>query len=316
VDAGLNLFRLELFAAVVDRGGYSAAATHLGLAQPSVSFHMKALERIVGAKLLTYRGRTVQLTPEGEEVYRAAKLIVSDTENLLHTIELIRGGQRGRLRLGASIAFEQGFFFKRVLAPFLHAHPAVHVSLHFGRTEQLAEGVLSRELDLAYLLNSRLPADIAYEPLHRAELVFLASPEHPLSSREHVTAEDINQAGIITLPDVMVETTAFASVFRTAGLRETHVALEVDGVQARMLAVHAGLGVLTMFIPPYADESAYNGLCPLRIDVPPSMVEFGIASRAGYPWTPVMQEFVRCLREEAGLVDQPVGSAVAAGACL
>src|SRR6266540_1781284 len=136
-DAGLNLFRLRLFVTVVERGGYSAAAAALDVSQPSVSFHIRALERLLGAPLVVYRGRRAQPTPEGEELYRTAKAMLRDGDNLVLAIGQIRDGQRGRLLLGASITFEQAAFFERVIGPFYHAHPLVYLSLRFGHSPNL-----------------------------------------------------------------------------------------------------------------------------------------------------------------------------------
>src|SRR5919201_4030576 len=80
--AGLSLLRLQVFVAVAEHGGYSAAAASLDLAQPTVSFHIKALEQLLRAKLVVYRDRRVHLTAAGHELYRAASNILRDAERL------------------------------------------------------------------------------------------------------------------------------------------------------------------------------------------------------------------------------------------
>ncbi len=54
---GLTLTRLQAFVAVADHGGFSAAAAYLALGQSTISFHVKALERLLRAKLIVYRER-------------------------------------------------------------------------------------------------------------------------------------------------------------------------------------------------------------------------------------------------------------------
>jgi Bacterial regulatory helix-turn-helix protein, lysR family len=44
--------RLEVFIAVVEAGGFIAGAKRLGISHPSISNHVKALERQVGCKLM------------------------------------------------------------------------------------------------------------------------------------------------------------------------------------------------------------------------------------------------------------------------
>src|SRR5918997_5133390 len=103
---GLDLFRLLVLVTVVDRNGYSAAAEHLNVSQATVSFHVQALERVFGVKLLVYERRAIHLTPAGDEVYRAARVMLQESERLAQSIRDIRHGHRGRVTVGASMAFE------------------------------------------------------------------------------------------------------------------------------------------------------------------------------------------------------------------
>src|SRR5829696_6355328 len=109
----LSLARLRILAAIVEQGGYSAAANWLALSQSTVSFHVRELERTLGTPLLVYRARRVHLTAAGEAVYSLARRALRDAEELADQIADLRAGHAGRMRLGAGIAFEQAFFFPR-----------------------------------------------------------------------------------------------------------------------------------------------------------------------------------------------------------
>src|ERR671933_1387977 len=102
--AGLSLLRLQVFVAVADHGGFSAAADYLDLGQPTVSFHIKALERLLGTRLVVYRERRVHLTPAGTELYRVASRMLRDAEHLAAAVRNIGHGEAGQLHVGASMA--------------------------------------------------------------------------------------------------------------------------------------------------------------------------------------------------------------------
>src|SRR4051794_14103328 len=142
----LSLQRLQVFVAVVDHVSFSGAAAFLNLGQSTVSFHVHALEQVLGARLLVYRQRRVQPTPAGSELYRVASTILRDTERVAATIHNLARGQAGELRVGISMAFELPVFFDRVVAPFRHTHPDVRLVLEFGHSVQLAEAVQARQL--------------------------------------------------------------------------------------------------------------------------------------------------------------------------
>lgn len=298
MKTALNLFRLQVFVTVVDRGGFSAAAAHLGVSQPSVSYHIKALEEAIGAPVVLYRNREIHLTPEGRELYDTARSMLQDVDRLAQAIEGLRTGSRGSLAVGASIAFEHGFFFDLVVAPFVEGHQDVHISLTFGHSTHLSEMVGSGDLDIAYVNDWSLPPGTSYEPLHTSKLVFWAAAGHDLALVPQVTPQEIADAGLLMAPTREAEWQAFYGLLRQAGVRDPRVAVEIDGVQARKLATEAGLGIFGTFLPPYAGDDAMTPLVPLSLSTETPTIEFGLVVRAGRPPTPVMSEFAEWLRRK------------------
>ena len=130
---------------------------------------------------MLYRDRSVHITAAGQEVYRAALSMLAEQDHLTAFLADLKEGRRGRVRLGASMAFEQKYFFGQVIAPFCRAHRGTLLSLRFGHSRREAQAVLDRDLDLAYVIRWHLPAEARFEPLHEIELTFLASRRHPLA---------------------------------------------------------------------------------------------------------------------------------------
>jgi DNA-binding transcriptional LysR family regulator len=295
----LDLSRLRIFVNVVDRNGYSAAARHLHLAQATVSRHVQELERELGSELLRYEHRTVRLTSAGREVYKAARGMLQEEEHLEEALRDLRRGRRGRVRVGASIAFEQRYFFEQVVAPFRRTHTSVPLSLRFGHSPREAQAVIDHELDLAYVLRWELPPDASFEPLHTARFTFLAPPDHPLARRDAVSVDEILEAGLITAPLGRMESFYFAMVLRECGIERDQSPLEIDGVQPRVLAAEAGLGVFGTFYPDYAGEVATGSLVPLPFDGPSPRVDVGLVSQRPGRGSPSVQEFADWLRQLA-----------------
>lgn len=277
----LDLFRLRIFVNVVDRNGYSAAARHMHLAQATVSRHVDELEKELGSELLRYEQRAVHLTSAGQEVYQHARGMLRAEEHLERSLRDLRHGRHGRVRVGASMAFEQRYFFERIVAPFRRAHEGVGLSLRFGHSAREAQAVMDHELDLAYVIRWHLPPDSSFEPLHTARFTFLAPGDHPLTQKDVVTVEDILEAGLITAPLSGPESGYYDMVLRDCGIVGDHSALEIDGVQARVMASEAGLGVFGTFYPAYAGDVATTGrLVPLAFDGPAPEVEVGLVTHA------------------------------------
>ena len=279
----LDLFRLLVFVTVVDRNGYSAAARHLHLAQATVSHHVAGLEKSLGTELIRYRQGAISLTVAGHEVYRVAKVMLREQDRLGLFLDDLRFGRSGRVRLGASMAFEQEYFFRKVIAPFCAAHPEVFLSLRFGHSRGHAQAVLDNELDVAYGIRWHLPPEVDFEPLHQARFTFLAARNHPLAAKASVTVDEIAAAGLITAPQTSIESTYYNQVLLDCGLTPGQSAMEVDGLQARLLAADAGLGVLGTFIPAYAGDAARGPMLALPVEGRLPEVSIGLIRRQEEP---------------------------------
>jgi DNA-binding transcriptional LysR family regulator len=298
IPPGLSLLRLRVFAAVAEQGGYSAAARHLMLSQPTVSFHVQALERGFETTLLAYRGRRVHLTPAGEALYALARRTLRDAEAMTAQMASLRAGRAGRVRLGASIAFEQAFFFRRVIAPFARAHDGIDLSLRFGTSRQIAEAVRTGDADLGYVMHHHMPAGMRYVPLHGSRIAFFISASHPLTAQPRPTADVVGEAGLITAPLDSAEWEYYGNALRGIGLRRYRVALEVSGIQARILAAQAGLGVLVVFWPRYAGQVTLPGLSAVPVaGDQPGGPEFGLVERASEPVMRPVAAVAEWLRE-------------------
>jgi len=105
-----RLHELHAFIAVVEAGGFSAAARRIGVSQSSVSKVIGSLEQRLGVALLNRSTRSVTLTEQGRRYYDRTKPLVEEmdeadselTSSTIHISGLIRisaGSTFGRLHV-------------------------------------------------------------------------------------------------------------------------------------------------------------------------------------------------------------------------
>lgn len=73
---------LNAFIAVVEAGGFSAAARRLGEGQPSISKAVAALEKRLGIALFNRSTRSVTLTDQGQRYYDRAKPLIDEMDDV------------------------------------------------------------------------------------------------------------------------------------------------------------------------------------------------------------------------------------------
>jgi DNA-binding transcriptional LysR family regulator len=172
--AGLELRQLEALVWIARLGGFHAAARRLGIAQPSLSARVKALEAALGVALLERAGRRPRLTPEGRElVDRAGRMLA-----LLAEIERrvgARAALSGRVRLGLTGIAAVGLV-PRLLERLDRSHPGVELELVVEASEVLRAHLLAGELDLALVAGPVHEPRLVSEPLGQVAMGWLAAP--------------------------------------------------------------------------------------------------------------------------------------------
>lgn len=229
---------LALFVRVAETGSFSRTARETGMAQPTVSRIIGALEARLGVKLLMRTTRKVVPTEAGAALLGRARAV-------LEAFEDAEGAARGAdsltgiLRVATPVTFGAREITPR-LGPFLDANPRLRVELLMAdrRVDLLAEGV-----DLAIRLGPLDDSSFVSRRLASAPRYLVASPDYlarrgPPASPAELQAHDIilNQS-----PGQAVWTLRHATGGETSiKLSARLVATSTEGVLA---AAAAGLGV-------------------------------------------------------------------------
>src|ERR1700761_4792026 len=98
-----RFFSLQLFVRVARVGSFSIAGREMGISQPTASRIIAALEKKIGAALLTRTTRAVTLTEAGSDYLARAETILAALDEADHAARGT-GELRGRLRVATSSA--------------------------------------------------------------------------------------------------------------------------------------------------------------------------------------------------------------------
>jgi DNA-binding transcriptional LysR family regulator len=144
----LDLVQLRTFVAIADCGGFGRAATALGLSQPTVSQHVRSLERAIDRSLLVKSGRRTRLTPAGERLLVESRRILAVHDEALRRLE--HANERAIVVGSTETAADQ--LLPELLATLRAAYPERPVQFHIDRSTQMSAAVARGSIDLAVLL--------------------------------------------------------------------------------------------------------------------------------------------------------------------
>jgi LysR family transcriptional regulator, low CO2-responsive transcriptional regulator len=180
--------QLLAFERIVREGSFSRAAWALGIAQPTVSARVRALERAVGGPLFVRGGRGAALTDLGSCFLPYARRALDLLAEGVVAARQAQSGQRGRVTVGVLESLS-GSFLGPALAGFHAAHPLVEVLVRAGRHEQVVELLLDGVIGLALIAwpcADSLVADLEVLLTLRERVLLVAAPGHPLAQHRVV----------------------------------------------------------------------------------------------------------------------------------
>jgi DNA-binding transcriptional LysR family regulator len=133
---------MQTFVRVVERGSFSAVARETRTTQSAVSKQVAALERELGARLLSRNTRSLALTEAGARYFEQARRLVAEVDEAERSVR--DGGRQlsGWLRVAASVGFGRLKLLPRIRT-FLAAHPEVKVDLRLddGFVDLVEQGI-------------------------------------------------------------------------------------------------------------------------------------------------------------------------------
>lgn len=168
------LKEMAIFAQVVDSGGFSAAARHLGLTTSAVSRHVSRLEAYMGGRLLQRTTRSVSLTELGGQVHAACVRMLNTAREIHALAGSYSARPNGVVRISAPVVLGQ-LWLAPLLPAFLERYPEVDVRLSLvdRNVDLIEEGI-----DLAIRISSELAPGLAARPLGPMRYVLVAAPAY------------------------------------------------------------------------------------------------------------------------------------------
>src|SRR6476469_2725108 len=139
----MNFRQLECFVAVVDEGSFTRAARRIGIAQPSLSQHIKALEEDLNGRVIDRLPRGVSLTPAGRALLPEARLAVRALERVRQGARSALALELGELEIATVLSMAVGVL-PRHIGVWHQRHPNISIRLHEFRHRTLLEDAVEQ----------------------------------------------------------------------------------------------------------------------------------------------------------------------------
>ena len=229
--------RARAFLVTAEEGSLSAAARALGLAQPTLSRQVEALQKELGVVLFERFGRGLELTPAGASLVEHAKVMGQGAMALSVAAQGQSDEISGPVTISASDAYA-GLWLPKILQKLRQQEPGLLIRVV---AENSASDLMRREADIAIRNFRPKEPELVAKKIEETTASFFASSDYIARQGVLNAAADWDNANLI----VPGETSAFLAALEASGLpvTEKSVAYECSSYLAMWEMVRNGLGV-------------------------------------------------------------------------
>ncbi|WP_321889780.1 LysR substrate-binding domain-containing protein [Paraburkholderia bannensis] len=178
----MDVRQLRYFVNIVDYGSLGKAAEKLFVAQPSLSQQVARLEDDLGVPLLVRSPQGVKPTAAGQALYRHARLVLHQMEQLRQEVREGVGAESGTVAIGLPTTMASVLampVFRRVRERF----PGIRLQFFESMSGYLNELLANGRLDLAILFRDTATPGISALPVLDEELYLMGEPGVPARAR-------------------------------------------------------------------------------------------------------------------------------------
>ena len=240
----IDLTKLQTFLQVAQGMSFSAAATHLNLAQPTISHHIKILERDLGVQLFERSGNGLRLTEAGSLLLPRARKLLRDVVEIEQMLEATEEVIVGSLRMACSTTTGK-YILPQFAARFHARHPGVNVSILRCTAPHVVPQLLKEEADLGVVSFDACGNGMECQEFFNDHIILIVPPNHPWAGRAYIDPSELLETPVITREPISGTRHAVLAELGKygIGLDDMDIFLEVSNAEAIVKTVEAGFGV-------------------------------------------------------------------------
>lgn len=188
---------LKTFVTLVEVKNFTKTAEILLMSQPSVSLHIKNLEREFQTTLFLRSPKFLKITPTGEILYERAKQMITIYEQTRQDILEHHNSIKGELKIGASFTIGE-YILPALLFDLQKDYPELELHIVIGNTEEIVQSVRLYQVDIGLIEGQTNEKNLSVHAFMQDELFIVSSNNHQLSSKDEVTITDLQNQTWIT----------------------------------------------------------------------------------------------------------------------
>jgi DNA-binding transcriptional LysR family regulator len=260
----MDIHQLRIFISVYRNRSFSKASDQLYISQPTISEHIKNLEKSLGCSLFDRLGRKIEATMEADLIFPKALQLIEDMERINDLVLKNSHRIKGKLYIGAS-TIPGNYILPQLAADFRNQYPDVFFEIVIADTGKVTDMLVNHEFFLAIIGASMDSKMLNYVPYLDDELVFAGAPKYMKNMT--ATTQKIYEAPFLLREEgsgtrkIMEEFLQKMQI----NFKKINVAAVLGSTDAIKQAIKAGLGTSILSRRAIAEELANGSLLEIKL---------------------------------------------------
>jgi DNA-binding transcriptional LysR family regulator len=241
----LDFQKLETFVYAAEYLNFSAAAKQLNLTQPTVSYHIKGLEKELGVELFVWSGGShLQMTEAARMLLPWARRLLHQSNKIQDMVVSFQEGIVGQLRFACSTTAGK-YVLPQLAARFRQRYPGIQVSIMRCVSDGVTEILTKNEANLGVVSFEVNEEQIEHQEFFNDSISLIASKNHPWTTRKSIEPEEIiNEPLILREPTSGTRKVMLSELAQhDIGLDDLNIFMELGNAEAIVRTVAAGYGI-------------------------------------------------------------------------
>lgn len=273
---------LKTFVTLAEVKNFTKTAELLLMSQPSVSLHIKNLEKEFQTKLFQRSPKYLKITPSGEILYDRAKQMITIYEQTRQEILEQQNTIKGDLKIAASFTIGE-YILPPLLLDLQNQYPELNLQVTIANTEEVVQSTRSHRVDIGLIEGQTNERELIVTPFLEDELFIVTSNQHPLVQKEETTIADLQDQAWIMRENGSGTREYFNHVVRSNGLKVKSL-LTISSNQGIKETLINGLGISILSGSVVERDVKQNNLSIIKV----KNQEF--KRTLSYVLSPIMQE--------------------------
>jgi DNA-binding transcriptional LysR family regulator len=275
----LKLQPLRYVIAVVEEGGFNAAARHLHRSQPALSMAIRELEQQLGQPLFERSGKA-RLTPFGDYCLPRFRDMISQHDRLARDILAQSQGRSGHVEI-ATVPSVASRIMPSLLSAFIASEPGLDISLHDENAEFVCRMVAEGEVDFGITSLWQTDDRLNYQHLFEDRIGVVVRDDHRYADYSQLSWQDLTGERIIRNgTSRILEHSAAASLIDKS-------AFYISNMISLIAMLEAGAGITTL--PRLAFPEGASSLRFIALHDPHLVRGIGLVTMIGRTLSPAAQ---------------------------